>query len=292
MALKILVTGGEGLLAHALRKSASADDHLIFLPHKNFDLASPAQMREVLNALGPQIVINTAAYNLVEQCEQERRLSWIANASGPETLARLCADNDVRLVHYSTDYVFDGGKKSPYTEADPPNPLNHYGAGKLAGERSTLAASARHLVLRTSWLFGIHPTQTKSYVHAVLRGINSGNRLKATTDQFAAPTFAGDLAHWTLELAHRGAAGLFHAVNDEPVSRYHWTEIILEEAKLAGLVGKPPPVEPVTTAHFKSPMQRPGYSALSNQKLAGFLGKAAGSWRRGLQIMLAQEAGR
>ena len=104
----------------------------------------------------------------------------------------------IRLVHYGTDYVFDGEKKSPYLETDAPNPLNHYAAGKLAGEQAVLRASPNHLVLRTSWVFGGHPTQTKTFVHTVLRAAREGRELKATTDQASVPTFAPDLAQWTL----------------------------------------------------------------------------------------------
>ena len=289
---KILVTGGEGLLAHALREFQSADCDLIFLSHWDFDLTAPMRMQEQLDAISPQVVVNTAAYNLVERCEQERELSWAVNATGPESLAKMCAARSIRLVHYGTDYVFDGAKGTPYTETDSPNPLNHYSAGKLAGERATLAASPRHLVLRTSWVFGSHPTQTKSYVHSVLRVARGGEDLKATTDQISVPTFAGDLAGWTMELVRRCAGGLFHAVNEEEVSRYDWTRIILAEAKRAGLIDKVPTVEPVATGFFKSPMRRPGYSVLSNEKLAKFLGHPLGSWRQGLRKMLAPEARR
>ncbi len=290
--LKILVTGKSGLLAHALRELRPADCDLIFLSHADFDLTQPTRMREQLVTLGPHVVINTAAYNLVEQCEQERELSWAVNAIGPELLGRLCAEHNIRLVHYGTDYVFDGAKAAPYLESDSPNPLNHYGAGKLAGECAALDTSPKHLVLRTSWVFGSHPTQTKSYVHSILRAVRSGKDLKATTDQVSVPTFAGDLARWTMELIHRNATGLYHAVNEEAVSRYDWTQIILSEAKQQGLIEKIPPVEPVTTEYFKSPMRRPGYSVLSNEKLTTFLGHPPGSWRTGLRKMLAQEARR
>jgi dTDP-4-dehydrorhamnose reductase len=288
---KILITGADGLLAHALRKLPAKDCELFFLSRQDFDLTTPLQIRTQLEAIEPEIIINTAAYNLVERCEQERDISWAVNAAGPETLAKICAEKNVRLVHYSTDYVFDGAKNSACTETDPPNPLNHYGAGKLAGERAVLAASPNHLALRTSWVFGPHPTQTKSYIHSVLRAARSGNGLKATTDQISAPTFAEDLACWTLELIRKNAAGLFHAVNDEGMSRFDWTKIILEELAHAGLIEKIPPVEPVTSDFFKSPMRRPKNTVLDNAKLAQTLGQPPGSWRNGLRKMLAQEAG-
>jgi dTDP-4-dehydrorhamnose reductase len=286
----ILVTGGDGLVAHALKELNAADHDLILLGHRDFDLTNSAQMRQQLDAINPQVVINTAAYNLVEQCEKEREISWNVNATGPGTLAQLCAEKNLRLVHYSTDYVFDGAKNAPYLEADPPHPLNHYGAGKLASESNVLAASSRHLVLRTSWVFGAHPTQTKSYVHSILRAAQSGRDLKATSDQISVPTFAGDLARWTLEMIQKNGSGLFHAVNDEGVSRFDWTEVILAEASRTGLIAQLPKVESVTSDFFKSTMPRPKDSRLDNGKLAKFLGHSLGSWRGGLRKMLAQEA--
>ena len=154
------------------------DCDLIFLSHSDFDLTAPAHMQEQLAKIGPQVVINTAAYNQVDRCEIERDLSWAVNATGPQRLAELCAQAGIRLVHYGTDYVFDGEKKSPYLETDAPNPLNHYAAGKLAGEQAVLRASPKHLVLRTSWVFGGHPTQTKTFVHTVLRAAREGRRIE------------------------------------------------------------------------------------------------------------------
>ncbi|HUA38935.1 MAG TPA: dTDP-4-dehydrorhamnose reductase [Candidatus Sulfopaludibacter sp.] len=285
---KILVTGGNGLLAHALHELRSADCQLNFLSRSDFDLTAPARMEQQLDKTAPDVVINTAAYNLVDHCEIERELSWAVNATGPQQLAELCAHADIRLVHYGTDYVFDGEKKSPYLETDAPNPLNHYAAGKLAGEQAVLSASPIHLVLRTSWIFGGHPTQTKTFVHTVLRAARAGRELKATTDQVSVPTYAPDLAQWTLELVRRGANGLVHAVNDEGASRHDWTLAILEEAVQAGLIPQAPPVEKVTTAFFNSTMRRPAYTAMNNEKLAELLGRQPGSWRPGLRKMLAQ----
>jgi dTDP-4-dehydrorhamnose reductase len=289
---KLLVTGSNGLLAHHLKKMAPRNFDSFFLGHADFDLCRPEQMAQRLAELRPAALINTAAYNLVEKCEQERELSWAINATAPEALAKMCAEKNVRLIHYGTDYVFDGAKDSAYVETDSPNPLNHYGAGKLAGERAVLAASPKNLVLRTSWIFGPHPTQAKSYVHSILRAARGGNNLKATTDQISVPTFADDLARWTIDLVQKNAGGLFHAVNEEGVSRYDWTKAILEEAARENLIKGEIFVEPVTSDFFKSPMRRPKNSVLNNDKLARFLNRPLGSWRDGLRKMLAQEAGR
>jgi dTDP-4-dehydrorhamnose reductase len=286
--LKILVTGGGGLLAHALRELQPTDCDLVFLSHSDFDLTAPARMQEQLAAIGPHVVINTAAYNQVDRCEFERDLSWTVNATGPQRLAELCARAGIRLVHYGTDYIFDGEKKSPYLETDTPNPLNHYAAGKLAGEQAVLRASPNHLVLRTSWVFGRHPTQTKTFVHAVLHAARESRGLKATTDQASVPTFAPNLAEWTLDLIRQGASGLVHAVNDGGVSRYDWALAILEAAVQARLIPQAPPVERVTTGFFNSVMRRPNYTVMSNEKLTRLLGHQPGSWRPGLRKMLAQ----
>jgi dTDP-4-dehydrorhamnose reductase len=284
----ILVTGGDGLLAYQLKKIAPPDFNFSFLGRAEFDLTQKDLMAQRLAELQPQVVINTAAYNLVDRCEIERELSWSVNATAPQQLAELCAEKKIQLVHYGTDYVFDGAKKSPYAETDAAQPLNHYAAGKFAGEQAVLRASPQHLVLRTSWVFDWHPTQTKTFIHTILKTAREGRAMKSTTDQFSVPTFATDLAQWTLELVRLGTGGLFHAVNDDGVCRYDWAKIILDEAVNAKLLAAAPPIEPVLSAYFNSTMRRPDYTVLDNAKLAKCLGRPLGSWRPGLKKMLAQ----
>ena len=280
------MSGGDGLLAHALKAKMPESVQLHSFTRSEFDLQNPEQMKARLEEVCPAVLINTAAYNLVDRCEEERALSWAINATAPETLGRLCADRKIRLVHYGTDYVFDGKQQTPYRETDSPNPLNHYAAGKLHGEQAVLKSSPEHLVLRTSWIFGAHPTQTKTYVHTVLKAARAGKDLKATTDQISVPTYAPDLASWTWAFIEKGASGLLHAVNDEPISRYEWTRAILAEAFQAGLIDRVPDVEAVTTAYFNSTMKRPAYSAMDNSKATAVLGRSLGTWRPGLAEML------
>jgi dTDP-4-dehydrorhamnose reductase len=285
---RLLVTGTDGLLAYQLKQLIPDGFDVRFANRANFDLTNADQMAQRLADWKPDVVINTAAYNLVDRCEIERDLSWSVNATAPQHLAELCASKNIRLVHYSTDYVFDGARRSPYTESDAPNPLNHYAAGKLAGERAVLAASPAHLVLRTSWVFDWHPTQTKTFVHAIVKAARDGRPIKAATDQMSVPTFASDLAQWTLELIRSGASGLFHAVNDDGLSRFDWTRNILAEAAGLGLIPAAPPVEAVTSAFFNSTMRRPDYTVMSNEKLSRQLGRPLGSWFPGMRKMLAQ----
>jgi len=152
--LKILATGGDGLLAHALSRLSQPDYELIFVSRRDFDLTNSGQMERQVDHFAPQAVINTAAYNLVDRCEIERDLSWAANALGPGTLATICATRAIPLVHFGTDYVFDGAKKTPYRETDATNPLNHYAAGKLAGELAELPALLRKLKTERKRIIG------------------------------------------------------------------------------------------------------------------------------------------
>jgi dTDP-4-dehydrorhamnose reductase len=284
--VKILITGASGLLACALQEPRPKSAELVAIGHGDFDLTKPESMARQLDAHRPEVVINTAAYNKVDQCEVERELSWAVNAIGPEKLAEFCRERGCKLVHYGTDYVFDGARREPYDEADKASPINHYAAGKLHGEEAVLKTSSKNLVLRVSWLFGWHPTQTKSYVHTVLNAARKGRNLKATTDQSSVPTYVSDLAGWTFELIERGATGVWHAVNDEGVSRFEWTKAILEEAEGAGLGLPKVDVEPVTTAYFNPSMKRPDFTVLGNAKLSRFLGRQLGSWRPGLRATL------
>lgn len=285
---RLLVSGGDGLLAYAIRESVPSNWVVFQLCHAEFDLTQPYLISQRLAELRPDVVVNTAAYNFVDRCETERELSWSVNAAGPETLAKICAEKKVRVVHFGTDYVFDGGKKMPYLETDTPNPINHYAAGKFNGEQAVLRGSPDNLVLRTSWVFGWHPVQTKTFVHTVLKGAREGRLLKATTDQVSVPTFAGDLALWTLSLLQADASGLFHAVNDEGVSRFEWAKTILDEAFMAKLISDAPQIEPVLSSFFNSTIRRPDYTIMSNERLSQQLGRPLGSWRGGLRKMLAQ----
>jgi dTDP-4-dehydrorhamnose reductase len=284
--VKVLITGADGLLAYALAEAAPPGVELVMLRHGEFDLTNLDQMREQLRVERPAVVINTAAYNMVDRCEVERELSWAVNALGPEKLGEMCAEIGCRLVHYGTDYVFDGDKGEAYVEADRPHPVNHYAAGKLAGELAVLREPA-NLVLRVSWLFGWHPTQKKSYVHTVLNQVRKGQNVMATTDQSSIPTYVPDLARWTFELIERAATGLWHAVNDDGCSRFEWTKVIVAELARLGLRGVE--VAPVTTAWFNPTVRRPTYTVLSNAKLSTLLGRPLGSWRGGLTDLLVKE---
>lgn len=286
--MKVLITGVNGLLGSALQKRAPKSVVWTAWGHAEFDLTKPAEMTSRLSALRPDVVINTAAWNAVDRCEIERDLSWAVNAEGPGRLAQLCTRFGAKLVHYGTDYVFDGNSRVPYAETDTPHPLNHYAAAKLAGELAVLSDNPRHLVLRTSWLFGHNPTQPKSYVHTVMSQALAAKPLRAVTDQVSVPTWAPDLADWTFRLLELDVGGILHVVNDEGVSRWEWTKAILEEARRAGWLAVVPEVEPVTTDYFSPGMKRPKYTVLDNREAAARLGHPVGTWRKGLAELLRE----
>ena len=284
----VLLFGADGQVGWELQRAVAPFGEVKPLTQADVDLTDVDALRAAVREAKPGVILNAAAYTAVDKAEGEPEVARAVNAVAPAIMAEEAKALGAWLVHYSTDYVFDGAKKSPYRETDPAHPLNRYAAGKYAGEQAVLRASPQHLVLRTSWVFDWHPTQTKTFVHTVLRAVREGRPLRSTTDQVSVPTFATDLARWTLELIRRPAAGLFHAVNDEAVSRFEWTKIILEEAVGAGLIPAAPPVEPVLGSFFNSAMRRPDYTVMSNEKLARLLGCTLGSWRNGLRKMLAQ----
>jgi len=193
----------------------------------------------------------------------------------PQHLAEICALQSCRLVHYSTDYVFDGTQTHPIRKATSHN-------------RSTIMVQENFLVSRPFWqqalkysaedelAFWPHPFQTKSFIHSVMKAAREGKPIKSVTDQEAVPTYAPDLAHWTVALLEKNASGLFHAVNDGNVNRYTWTTTILRYAHELKLLERLPPVEAVTTSFFNPTILRPAYSVLSNQKLTRFLGQPPG----------------
>jgi len=288
--MKILITGRRGLLARALIAQRPAGVEVSLLGRELLDLTELGTISSSLEKERPEAVINTAAYNLVDRCEIERDLSWAVNSTGPGELAAQCASRGIALIHYGSDYVFNGEKGIPYLENDLPSPLNHYGTGKLAGEQAVLAASPKHLVLRTSWLFGSNPEIPKTFVHTIAKLAKTQLQIKAAQDQFSVPTSADDLARWTYLLVQKKATGLLHAVNDEPVSRHDWTVAILEELRRAGLRILTNAVIPVPGATFNSAINRPDYSVLNNTAMARLLGEKPGSWRVALGNLIRTHA--
>ena len=211
--MKILITGSTGQLARELQSELAGTGKLLALGHNALDLAVPEQIREQVRLLRPDLIINAAAYTAVDPAETHREQAFAVNARGPQVLAEEAARLGVPLIHYSTDYVFDGRKTEPYDEHDTPNPLGVYGASKLAGEQAIRAVGGEHLILRTSWVYSRHG---KNFLLTMQRLLQERDALSVVSDEVGAPTWAATIARVTAELVRKrntgqaGPSGLYH----------------------------------------------------------------------------------
>ncbi|HEY1816666.1 MAG TPA: dTDP-4-dehydrorhamnose reductase [Kofleriaceae bacterium] len=280
--MKLLVTGGAGQLGRALVRRAGAHE-ILALDVDQLDICDAAQVTSRLD--GIDVAINAAAYTGVDKAEGEPERAFAINAHGAEVVARACAERGVRMLHVSTDYVFDGAGSRPYREDDLVAPLNVYGASKAAGERGVHAAGG--IVVRTSWLFG---EGGPSFVHTMLRLARERPVLRVVADQHGCPTWADDLADALLALAPRAdLAATYHFCNAEPTTWHGFATAIVEAARRRGPVACER-VDAITTADYPTPAKRPMYSVLDCARISS-LGIVPPPWRRGLETVIAKELG-
>jgi dTDP-4-dehydrorhamnose reductase len=260
--VKALIIGANGQLGSDLVK-ALADWQVIPAKHADIDVCDPALTQRRLAEVRPEVVINTAAFHRVEDCEEQPEKAFAVNSLAVRNLARFCAELPCTLVHLSTDYVFDGQKQSPYAEADSPNPLNAYGVSKLAGEYFVRTLCPRHFVIRTSGLYGEAGSSGKggNFVELMIRLAKEGKPIKVVKDQVLTPTNTKDLASKIRELLPTGRFGLYHLTNSSACSWYEFARKIFEVTTLR------PSLEPVSTASFGSRVRRPAYSVLAHDRL-------------------------
>ena len=264
--MKILLTGRNGQVGselEALLHPAVATDHAAL------DLGDADAIRRAVRAAGPDVIINAAAYTAVDKAEDEPEAAMRVNGVAPGVLAEEATRAGALLVHYSTDYIFDGSKRSPYLETDSPNPLGSYGRTKLEGETRVRASGCRHLILRTAWVYG----QGGNFVRAILRQAGKGAALRVVNDQFGAPTWARDIARVTSDLLRKGAEGTFNVSAGGTVS---WYDVALDILKLKGYKLE---VRAVSTAEYGAKAPRPAYSVLDNTKLRSSGVPPIGDWR-------------
>jgi len=254
------------------------------LAHADLEIGDPERVHQVLGALRPDVVVNTAALHNVPRCETMAHEAYALNAIAPGHLARTCSALDARLVHVSTDYVFDGAKHAPYVETDCPNPLNVYGASKLAGEYAVLNGGDRHQVVRSSGLYGVRPCRAKggNFIDTMFKVAREKPEVRVVDDEILTPTFTADLAGQIRVLALAGPPGLYHATNQGSCSWYEFARLVFE---LGGLTT---PLLPTTVTEFAAPVRRPFYSVLENAAL-----RAAGldrmrPWRDALTDYMRQ----
>jgi len=260
--MRLLVIGASGQLGTDLVKVMD-DWDLVPITHADLDICDFVYTRKVIEEKKPDVVINTAAFNRVDDCEEEVSKAFWVNAFAVRNLAQVCADLDCILVHISTDYVFDGRKKEPYTEEDPPNPLSVYGASKLTGEYFVRNICPKHFVIRTSGLYGVAGSRAKggNFVETMIRLAREGKPIRVVNDQVLTPTYTKDLAQKITELSQTEAYGLYHITNSGQCSWYEFASKIFE------LVGVKPDFRPTTTAEFGAKAKRPAYSVLAHEGL-------------------------
>jgi dTDP-4-dehydrorhamnose reductase len=237
------------------------------------DLADTPPLVATVRALQPQVIVNAAAYTAVDKAEAERDMAFAVNAMAPRVLAEEAKRIGALLVHYSTDYVFDGAKDTPYVEDDAPDPINVYGASKLAGERAIVGTGCRSLILRTSWVYG---PRGKNFYLTMLRLAKERSELKVVDDQRGVPTSSLEIARATATLLDKGAQGLYHMTAAGETSWCGFARAILERAGIAT------PVVPIRTQDYPTPAARPPNSRLDCSKLRAAHGVSLAPWERAL----------
>lgn len=255
--MRVLVTGGRGQLGRALQKSL-AQHQVSLLDLPEMDITKDDVVQRYFNELTPDLVIHAAAWTDTAGCEADPEQALLVNGEGSRIVAEACARSGAAMVYISSNEVFDGEKREPYGEDDPPNPINAYGRSKLAGERHVESALERHYIVRTAWLYGAGRV---SFPEKVLEAAARDGSLKGVTDEVASPTWTADLAAGIAVLAQKAASGTYHLTNSGHCSRFEWVQEILRMRGLSDL-----PVEPATLEEFGAPYHKPVFSVLSLDK--------------------------
>jgi len=305
---KILLTGKNGQVGGELEHLLPRLGEVVALDRQQLDLARPAEIRRVVREVRPDLIVNAVAYTAVDQAEKEEPAARAINAEAPAVLAEETKKIGATLVHYSTDYVFDGSKRSPYEEDDPPNPINVYGRTKLAGELAIRQSGVAHLIFRTEWVYA---RQGRNFLLTILRLAAQREELRIVSDQIGAPTSNRDIARATTQILSQilaphakrvswpDASGTYHMTAAGETNWCEFAKAILEEASQVD----PPPawlttatgarplmvqrIVPIRTEDYPTPARRPAYSVLSNARLAQTFGLQLPDWRSQLHSVFS-----
>ena len=286
--VKVLVTGASGQVGSALLASAPDGFELRALTHTQLDIADARAVHAAVSDYRPQIIINAAAYTAVDQAESEPFMADAINAQGPQHLAEAAYTEDgCRLIHISSDYVFNGRATQPYRPGDATDPLSVYGRTKLAGEHSVLAAlGARAVILRTAWVYA---PQGRNFMLTMLRLMRERGAVRVVADQQGTPTAAASIARALWRIADRPQVhGVLHWTDAGVASWYEFAAAIADDALAAGLLGQPAVVTPIATADYPTPAHRPANSVLDSSDAIAQLGLAPAPWRVNLRSALTQ----
>lgn len=286
--MKAIVIGANGQLGNDLTEELSGRGwNVTGLTHGDIAVEDPAAVFKAIQAVRPDVVFNTAAFHVVPKCEEEPLRAFQVNALGALNVTRACAEVGTRVVYYSTDYVFDGEKRAPYTEDDGPNPLNIYAGTKLLGERFTLNYGKDNLVLRVCGLYGKVPCRAKgaNFVTTMLKAAREKREVRVVKDETLSPTSAREAARKSLDLLDAGGTGLFHLVSEGHCSWYEFARVIFDT------LGLTTPLVPVPASEFPSSVRRPSYSALDNRRLRTTGLSPMPEWRDSIVRFLHEHAG-
>ena len=275
--MRVLILGAGGMLGHDLSRTAPNGTDLLPLTKHDLNITDTASLATHVSDKKPDVILNVAAYTAVDRAETESELCYRVNAVAVGELGRIAAKAGARVVHLSTDYVFNGKASQPYGEDSPTDPVNTYGASKLAGEQALEKSGADWLVVRTQWLFGVHG---KSFPRTMWERARAGLETRVVKDQTGRPTHSYDLAVTIWELIPRGARGLLHITN---AGQATWFDLAMHVFSRAG---RPDLLMACSTADFPTPARRPRYSVLDTTRLEKQLGRGLPAWPQAVDRFL------
>ena len=294
--MRLLVTGASGQVGWELSRSLMPLGEVVALDHRQCDFLRPELLPSLIRSIKPDIIVNAAAYTAVDKAEREEKLATTVNGTAVGVIAEESRKAGILLVHYSTDYVFDGVKQTPYTEEDAPNPINVYGRSKLAGDAAVRQAGGAYVVLRTSWIYA---RRRHNFVRTILRLARNGEDLRIVADQIGAPTWARDIADVTAAIVRtvcreraQGpfASGIFNLAASGETSWYEFAKAILEDATRYTLlpVQHLPQLKPISSEEYPLPAVRPKNSRLAGDRLSKRFGIELPDWKQGLALCIEE----
>jgi dTDP-4-dehydrorhamnose reductase len=285
--MKVLITGANGQLGWELQRTRPENWQIIAFSHSELDIVDSNAVTALFQEHTPDLIINAAAYTAVDRAESETEKAFAVNVTGAENIAKATEDLQARLIHISTDFVFDGTKSQPYLTDDKPNPISVYGASKLKGEEAVLRVTGnRALILRTGWIYSVHGG---NFVKTMLRLMKERDQLGVVADQIGTPTWAKSLARAIYDLADKSPPhGIYHWSDAGVASWYDLAVAIQEEALQMEILQKNTSIKPINTMDYPTPAKRPPYSVLDKTTTWEILGYTALHWRRSLRRMLEE----
>jgi dTDP-4-dehydrorhamnose reductase len=286
--MKILLLGKNGQVGFELQRTLAPLGDVTALGRQELDLTQAAAIRSTVRWFKPDLIVNAAAYTAVDKAESEPELAMAINGTASGILAEEAALLKATLIHYSTDYVFDGAKKTPYTEQDTPNPINTYGKTKLAGEEAIGATGADHLILRTSWVYSL---RGHNFLLTILRLAADRDELTIVNDQHGAPTWSRMIAEATAQIIALGRAdhklqGIYHLTATGETTWHGFTAAIINQAATRGLLSTKPVLKAISSADYQTAAQRPKNSLLDSSALHNTYGLKLPDWATSLNIAL------